>query len=134
MVEFATKRVAERGLSHRISTQQADAQSLTSFKVRFVGSSRCSRRKDLHALKYRMDKDFDGQESTALANVPALTYNRTRRTGAWSATHVPSRECSRLELFENLLHLESAQRLLSYSLYHQRFSHYGGSVSAKHAI
>ena len=36
MVEFATKRVAARGLSDRISTRQADAQSLTALKVRHV--------------------------------------------------------------------------------------------------
>ncbi len=41
MVDFAAKRVAARGLSDRIATQQADAQSLTALKVR--SSRRCWR-------------------------------------------------------------------------------------------
>ena len=33
MVEFVTERIASRGLSDRITTEQADAQSLTTMKV-----------------------------------------------------------------------------------------------------
>ena len=115
MVEFATKRVAERGLSDRISTQQADAQALTALKVR-CRELALQEAKGCACIGYQLDEDTDGQHPPPwqLFQPQRVTEPVAQERGQRCAC-VPSPTCSCLELFESLVNL--VQRLLSCSLH-----------------